>query len=300
MNYEYCKIFYYVGKHKNITKAAAELYSSQPAVSRAIQSLEQELGCRLFIRNKYGVEFTHEGKILYEYASVAYTQLLKAEDEVSRSVSPEGGTIYIGATITALHGYLFNVLNEFHDKHPKVKFKITTGSSDKTIDKLKNGIVDLSFVTTPFKGSKEFSVVKIKKCSDILIAGNRFEKLKDRTLTLEDIVSYPLICLEEGMQLREFIDGIFEKNNLPFAPDIEPDSAHLIVQMVKNNFGLGFVPQSLAEEEIGRGEVFKVNLATELPTRHICLITDPHHPLTSASRELVRMINSRLKSNLPQ
>ncbi len=295
MNYEYCKIFYYVGKHKNITKAAAELYSSQPAVSRAIQNLEQELGCRLLVRNKSGVEFTKEGKILYEYASVAYTQLLKAEDEVVGSVSTEGGTIYIGSTITALYGYLFDILNDFREKHPKVKFKITTSSSDKAIEKLKNGIVDLSFVTTPFKLSKQFSVVKISKFNDILIAGNRFSKLKGQTLSLEDLSKYPLICLEEGMQLREFIDNIFAENNLEFTPEIEPDSAHLIVQMVRHDFGLGFVPQSMAEEAIGRGEIFKVNLKDELPARHICLITDPHHPLTSASRELVRMINSDLK-----
>lgn len=295
MNYEYCKIFYYVGKHKNITKAAAELYSSQPAVSRAIQKLEQELGCRLLVRNKSGVEFTKEGKILYEYASIAYTQLLKAEDEVIGSVSTEGGTIYIGSTITALYGYLFDILNDFREKHPKVKFKITTSSSDKAIEKLKNGIVDLSFVTTPFKLSKQFSIVKISKFNDILIAGNRFSKLKGQTLSLEDLSKYPLICLEEGMQLREFIDNIFAENNLEFTPEIEPDSAHLIVQMVRHDFGLGFVPQSMAEEAIGRGEIFKVNLKDELPARHICLITDPHHPLTSASRELVRMINSDLK-----
>ena len=295
MNYEYCKIFYYVGKHKNITKAAAELYSSQPAVSRAIQNLEQELGCRLLVRTKSGVEFTQEGKILYEYASIAYSQLLKAEDEVMGSVSTEGGTIYIGSTITALYGYLFDILNDFREKHPKVKFKITTSSSDKAIEKLKNGIVDMSFVTTPFKISKQFSIVKISKFNDILIAGNRFSKLRGKTLSLEDLSKYPLICLEEGMQLREFIDNIFAEHNLAFTPEIEPDSAHLIVQMVRHDFGLGFVPQSMAEEAIGRGEIFKVNLTNELPARHICLITDPHHPLTSASRELVRMINSGLK-----
>lgn len=294
MNYEYCKIFYYVGKHKNLTRAAAELYSSQPAVSRAIQSLEQELGCRLFVRNKSGVEFTHEGKILYEYASVAYTQLLKAEDEVSRSVSTEGGTIYIGTTITALYGYLFKILNDFREKHPKVKFKITTDSSDRTIEKLKNGIVDLSFVTTPFKSDGRFSISKINAFNDILIAGNRFSQLKDKTLSLEELSAYPLICLKEGMQLREFIDDMFAQNNLAFNPEIEPDSAQLIVQMVRHNFGLGFVPQSLAAEAMARGEIFKVNLADELPQRHICLITDPHHPLTNASRELVRMINSQI------
>lgn len=294
MNYEYCKIFYYVGKHKNITKAAAELYSSQPAVSRAIQNLEQELGCRLFVRNKSGVEFTHEGLILYEYARIAYTQLFKAEDEVSRSVSTEGGTIYIGTTITALYGYLFEILNDFREKHPKVKFKITTGSSDRTIEKLKNGIVDLSFVTTPFKSEGNFSILKLNGFNDILIAGNRYSQLKNTTMTLEDLSAYPLICLKEGMQLREFIDDIFAENNLPFTPEIEPDSAQLIVQMVRHNLGLGFVPQSLADEAIARGEIFKIDLAKELPQRNICLVTDPHHPMTSASRELVRMINSSL------
>ena len=62
MNYEYYRIFYYVGKHKNITRAAVELYSSQPAVTRAVQNRETELGCRLFIRTKNCVEFTHECK----------------------------------------------------------------------------------------------------------------------------------------------------------------------------------------------------------------------------------------------
>ena len=64
MNYEYYKIFNCVGKHKNITRAAEELYSSQPAVTRAIQKMEAELNCRLFVRTKSGVGFTHEGQTL--------------------------------------------------------------------------------------------------------------------------------------------------------------------------------------------------------------------------------------------
>ena len=77
MNYDYFRIFYYVGKHKNITRAANELYSSQPALTRAIQNLERELGCRLFVRTKTGVEFTNEGQRLFEYVNIAHNQLLK-------------------------------------------------------------------------------------------------------------------------------------------------------------------------------------------------------------------------------
>ena len=79
MNYEYYKIFYYVGKHKNIPKAATELHSSQPAVSRVVQSMESELGCKLFVRNKNGVEFTKEGETLFEYVRIAQSQLNKGE-----------------------------------------------------------------------------------------------------------------------------------------------------------------------------------------------------------------------------
>ena len=113
MNYEYYKIFYYVGKHKNISKAATELHSSQPAVSRVVQSMESELGCKLFVRNKNGVEFTKEGETLFEYVRIAQSQLNKGEEEVMQAVNAESGTVYVGTTVTALYGFLYNVMDEF-------------------------------------------------------------------------------------------------------------------------------------------------------------------------------------------
>ena len=296
MNYEYYRIFYYVGKHKNITRAAVELYSSQPAVTRAVQNLETELGCRLFIRTKNGVEFTHEGKKLYDYVNIAHNQLIKGKNEVSRSISAEEGTIYIGATVTALHCFLFDFLNNFHFKHPKVKFKINTGSSNAMIEKLKNGIVDLAFVSTPCTVSKPLHTVTVNSFKDILIAGESFTELKDKTLSLADIKNYPFVCLRHSMQLRQFIDDIFADKGLAISPDIEADGADLLVPMISHNFGLGFVPQGMAQEAIDRGEVFRVTTDTDLPERSICMITDVHHPQTNASRELAKMVTAYAKN----
>ncbi|MDE5721978.1 MAG: LysR family transcriptional regulator [Clostridia bacterium] len=295
MNYEYYKIFYYVGKHKNITRAAAELYSSQPAVTRAIQNLEAELGCRLFVRTKNGVDFTHEGQTLFDYVSIAHRQILKGENEVSQAISIDGGTIYIGATVTALHEYLFDVIDGFHLKYPGVKFKINTGSNNSTIERLKNGTVDLAFVSTPCNVTKPLSTVKIKKFNDILIAGNGFEGLKNKTLALSDVQNYPFVCLRHSMQLRQFIDDVFAENGMTLAPDIEADGADLLVPMISHNFGLGFVPQGMADDAISRGEVFRIPLDCELPERHICMIYDPHRPQTNASRELYKMICESVK-----
>lgn len=295
MNYDYYHTFYYVGKHKSLSKAAAELYSSQPAVSRTIQKLEAELGCQLFIRGKSGVTFTHEGQTLFEYVSAAHHQLMRGEDEVSRSTNVENGTIYIGATVTALHGFLFDFLDDFHLEHPNIKFKISTGSTNGTIEKLKNGTVDLAFVSTPYNTAlaKPLRSTTIGEFNDILIAGNGFSGLKGKTLALADVRDYPFVCLRKGMQLRQFIDGIFEENGWLLSPDSEADGADLIVPMVRHNFGLGFVPQSFAEDAIRRGEIFRVPLEQELPARQICLITDPHHPHTRASRMLAKQIDAR-------
>ncbi|MBD5585780.1 MAG: LysR family transcriptional regulator [Clostridia bacterium] len=296
MNYEYYKIFYYVGKHKNITRAAVELYSSQPAVTRAIQNLETELGCRLFVRTKNGVEFTHEGQTLFDYVRIAHSQILKGEDEISHSINAESGTIYIGTTVTALHCFLFDILDDFHLKHPNVKFKINTGANNNTIEKLKNGIYDVAFVSTPCNTGKALNSVTVGEFNDILIAGNGFKELKDKTITLNDIKNYPFVCLRHSMQLRQFIDDFFAENDIAVTPDIEADSADLLVPMISHNFGLGFVPQDMAQKAIAKGDVFRVRLNKELPKRFIRMITDPHHPQTNASREFAKTITKSLQN----
>lgn len=295
MNYEYYRIFYYVGKHKNITRAAVELYSSQPAVTRVIQNLESELGCRLFVRTKTGVEFTHEGQTLYDYVRIAHSQILKGEDEISHSISAENGTIYIGTTVTALHGFLFNLLDDFHANHPNVKLKLNTGSNNGIIEKLKTGIFDIAFVSTPCNTGKSLNVLNVRSFNDILIAGNNFSYLKDKRLSLSDIKNYPFVSLRHSMQLRQFLDDFFAENDLSLSPDIEADSADLLVPMISHNFGLGFVPQDMAQNAINGGEVFRVNLDAKLPQRHICMITDPRHPQTNASREFTKMITKKIK-----
>ncbi len=295
MNYEYYKIFYCVGKHKNITRAAAELYSSQPAVTRAVQNLETELGCRLFIRTKKGVEFTHEGQTLFNYVSVACEQFIKAEDELSRAVSLNGGTVYIGATVTALHCFLFDFMDKFNKKYPEVKFKIRTNSSDNTIEYLKNGSVDLAFVTTPCNAPKPLNVLKIKQFRDVVIAGNKYSFLKDKVIGFEDLKKYPFISLAHGMQLRQFVDDVFSRHGLTVSPDIELDGADLLVPMVTHNRGLAIVPEGITKDAAERGDIFQVNFKDELPVRHVCLISDTQHTQSTASRELYRMILNEMK-----
>ena len=95
INFEYYKIFYYVAKYENITKAAAALGSNQPNVTRIMKLLESQLGCRLFVRGARGISLTEEGELLYSHVEIAYKQLLGAQEEIRRQGSFCGGTVEI-------------------------------------------------------------------------------------------------------------------------------------------------------------------------------------------------------------
>ena len=189
ISYDYYKVFYYVCKYKNFTKAANVLVTSQSSVSHTISNLEKQLGCRLFNRNNRGIELTPEGRQLYDYVSIGCEQFLKGENEILNSISLDGGTIYLGATETALHCFLFNALDKFHILHPNVKYKINSYSTIDSILAVKNGIVDMAITATPFDLSSNLRTISLTKIQDILIGGINFEGIIPNTLSLEEAIN---------------------------------------------------------------------------------------------------------------
>lgn len=290
MNYEYYRVFYYVGRHKNITRAARELYTSQPAVTRVIKKLEEDLGCTLLVRTKKGVELTPEGETLFSYVSTAEELLQKGSEEVSSAISVSSGTVYIATTVTALEECLFGCLDTFHLIYPRVKFKISTQSSDLTIEKLNSGAVDLAFVTTPFNSEPSLNCNILFNFKNVLIAGNRFEELRTGVYDLADLGRYPFASLSSKMQLRAYIDELFLSEGVKPSHEIECDSADLLVPMVSHNLGLGIVPESFAAEAVRSGRVFPVALKKPLPDRSVQMIVNPHHPQSKAAAEFRRLV----------
>ena len=95
-NFEHYRIFYYVAKYGNLTKAATVLHTSQPSVTRTIHNLEKNLNCRLFERSKVGMKLTPEGEVFYEYIAAGCAQFFKGENNLSNLISLENGTITSG------------------------------------------------------------------------------------------------------------------------------------------------------------------------------------------------------------
>ena len=123
-NFEHYKIFYYVAKYKNLTRAANALVTSQPSVTYCMQNLENVLGCKLFIRSRKGVTLTSEGELLYSYVAPACQQLIQGEEKLKELLGEQHEYINVGATQMAMLSYLVARLNRFQEQYSQVKLNI--------------------------------------------------------------------------------------------------------------------------------------------------------------------------------
>ena len=146
---DYYRIFYYVAQYKSFSKAADVMGNNQPNITRCMNILENELGCKLFIRSNRGVQLTIEGERLFEHVSIAIEQLVSGENELLKDKGLESGLVNIGASEIALRLFLLNELEVFHHRYPHVKLRISNHSTPQAVQALENGLVD--FPRDPYR-----------------------------------------------------------------------------------------------------------------------------------------------------
>ena len=271
-NFEHYRIFYYVAKYGNLTKAATVLHTSQPSVTRTIHNLEKNLNCRLFERSKVGMKLTPEGEVFYEYIAAGCAQFFQAESTLSDMLSLENGTIYVSATETALHCYLFQAMESFNEQYPNVHFKILNNSTRKSINIVKEGNVDFAVVSAPFQIEKPL-------------------QQKGQKISIKQLAQYPWISLTPEAITRKFLNQYFEKNGLKFEADMELATTDMILPAVRHNLGIGFIPPEFAKDDLESGEVFEIEVKETFPQRNIILIYDTEYPQSIAAKAFLRSLN---------
>ena len=287
ISYDHYRIFYNVAKYKSFTRAAEVMYSNQPNLTRAIKTLEKQLGCTLFERTNKGVRLTDDGRELYEHISVAFEHIQAGEQSVSAKHSMEHGIVSIGATEIALRCCLLPILSKYHQMYPGVRIKILNVSTPQALKMIDNKLVDIAIVTTPADINNKLKSTKLSDLQEIPVCSNTFE-IKNN-LSLDELSDYPIISLGVGSSTFDFYSKEFLNHNCSFSPDIEAATADQILPLVKYGLGIGFVPESFLNGEDG---VRKISLKTPLTTREIILVKKNGHSLPLPAKELVEMINN--------
>lgn len=293
VNFEYYKIFYYVAKNGNITKTANELMISQPAVSKSIKNLEDQLNCILFNRRKNGVTLTEEGKLLFSEIKNAIQIMNNVEEKIEEINNLEKGNLNIGINNTLTQKYLLPFLNKFTKKYPKINIKILTGPPNELIKQAYNSLIDIIILHLPYEIPKDFNIIKLKEIHDIFVCNNEYSFLKNKKISIFDLNNYPLILLAKGSNGRFNLDNLCIKHNITLNPKFELASYTLVTEFIKAGIGIGVLTKEFIENELKNNKLFKINTEINLPTRHIGAIYLKNKNLNNASKSFLEYLTNQ-------
>jgi len=291
IDFELYRIFYTVANNKNITKASEELNISQPAISKSIKNLEEQLGGQLFIRTKRGVILTEEGKEFYNYIKQAIEYISNAEKKFTELINLETGIIKIGISATLTKEFLLPYLEKFHKLYPKIDIQIVTNVSSELFPKLKNGLIDMIILNLNNESyGNDIDIIKCKKINDCFVINNSYKELLNKKLSLKDLNNYPLILQTKGSNTRKFLDSYAKEHNVILKPNIELASYSLVVEFAKIGLGIGYVTKEYIKNEINKKELYELDIKEKIPSRYIGIATSKNNLSNFSTKKLIDII----------
>lgn len=202
------RYFLMVAREENITRAAGLLHVTQPTLSRQLIQLEEELGVKLFHRNKYRITLTEEGLLLKQRAQEIVALSDKAKQELTKSEGTLSGEIAIGCAEARSFSVLAEQIVAFRKLYPRVRFRIYSATADDVKDRMENGLLDMGLLMEPVDiGRYAFIRMPVRERYGVLVRRDSPLAVKE-SVRPEDLVGMPLLFgSREGV--REEIAGWF-------------------------------------------------------------------------------------------
>ncbi len=264
------RIFYTVANTGNISKAAKELYISQPAISKSIQKLEESVGCKLFSRSSRGVVLTDEGKLLYEHVSEAFEALTMGEEKLKRSIELGVGHLKIGVSSTLCKYLLLPYLKEFIRQNPHISISISCQSTNDTLKLLEDNKIDIGLIGKP-ENLKNIHFDFLEEIEDIFVAAKDYlRNLKARGIQKDHILqSSTLMLLDKNNMTRQYIDDYLQENQIIIKDSIDISDMDLLIDFARIGVGVACVIKNFVREDLENGTLVEIPLGFPIHKREV-------------------------------
>ncbi len=292
INFELYKVFYCVANSNSITKAAQELYISQPAVSQSIKQLERQIGGKLFTRSSKGIQLTYEGKIVYQYVKEANILLDTAEDKFKELQKTSSRQIVISASDTIVKYYLIKAIKNFSLIYKDAVFKISNRTSEESINLLQNRKVDLIFIKGDLRDPAFHSKVYCEY-DDIFVVSKNYHIDKDKEFSFSELCSNKIIAIDSASYSRKEIEKDFNELGISFRTYLDLGSYDLVLESVKASLGIGILPYFMAEEYIKNGEMIEIKTKEKTSKRTINIVTLLNSSYDEYTSKFIELVSRR-------
>lgn len=271
------RIFFITASLGNISRAAEELYISQPAISKAISKLEDELSTTLFIRKSRGVVLTDEGRVLFEHLATAFDSIKAGEEKLHRINTLGIGHLKIGASATLCKYVLLPYIKGFIEKYPYIKISIECQSTFHTMKLLESGKIDIALVVST-DDDKHIEFIKTGEVTDVFVAtqtylnnmnlgddfsGSRFEY--ERSI----FENANIMLLDKDNISRQSVDRYFRENGIEAKHILEVSNMDLLIEFARIGLGAACVIKEFVSDEIEKESITEIKLRKSMKKRTV-------------------------------
>jgi len=260
------QVFYTVSRQLSFTRAAEQLFMTQPAVTFQVKQLEEHFNTRLFERGHGHITLTPAGELVMSYAEKIIALSEEMDQRVADLTGAVGGPLQLGASTTIAEFMLPQILGEFKALHPQVQAHLTVGNSETIENRVADRTLDLGLIESPAHLPSLSSTVC---CDDELVMicapGHRLAKL--RSIRARQLAGEPYVSREAGSGTREFADQYFRGCGV--SPEdlntvMELGSPEAIKGVVATGIALSIVSRATISKELRLGSLVAVPFAPRL------------------------------------
>src|ERR1017187_6290367 len=281
-------VFLTVVTERSFSRAAEKLLRTQPAVSLALQRLEQELGEKLIDRSGKDLILTDAGRIVIDYARRFESLQQELDNSLAELRDNSAGPLVIGANESTIL-YLLRHIEQYREMYPKVKVQVRRSFSSKIPNELLDGNLELGVISYD-PGDERLTSKVIYTDALAFVVPPKHRLAHRKTISITELASENFIAHNVVSPYREVVIREFQTHKVPLRMDVEMPTVETIRKLVQNGQGVAFLPRMCVEQEIEQGSLCEVRVKEIHVERKIRVVYPTRRALSHAGRAFLDLL----------
>ena len=282
------QVFLTVATEKSFSRAAEKLLRTQPAISLAVQRLEQELGEKLIDRSGKELILTDAGRTIIEYARRFQSLHQELDNSLAELRDNSAGRLVIGANESATL-YLLQHIERYRELYPKVKVTVRRSLSSRIPDELLDGNLELGVISYDPADERIKSKI-IYSDSLVFVVSPKHRLAHRKTISIDELGAETFIAHNVVSPYREIVVRTFREHKVPLWIDVEMPTIETIRRLVQSNLGVAFLPRMCVEQEIDQKTLYEVRVKEMHLERKIRLVYPTRRALSHAATAFLDLV----------
>lgn len=292
MNLNQLRAFYAVARTGTFSKAAEELFVTEPAVFIQVRSLERFLGFKLLDKLEKNFMPTEVGRMLFSYAEKIFSLEEEADKAIKEVQALKSGELRVGTTKAIAQYFMPNAISLFQDLYPKIKVLLSEGNSDDLVKGIISHEVEVA-VTARIPYPNRISAIPFSTERLLIVLSPDYDLEGKEEVSLEELNDQPIICRDARSATRLAVSAAFEKEGLRPSAKIESGNTEFIKDMVRKNKGYSLLASICVRNEIAQGLLNTARLKSGEITLDVDVIHHKGKTLSPAASTFLKFLRER-------